>query len=184
MEAVCQSALRDPGVQSQGPAHLMGCNQAGSVSVHKGDNAARLPRLSDARWACPRVDEAWFLSPPERSTVYVTGLDNGHVERRRPPPHPTGVHRDAARRPLYGIRQLLLVAGANLDQRGWERLQRSLDTDDRHAEVGATPLAKELCELSSATSTLTPPTAALATRTTWNRSSSNWATRQAPIPVA
>lgn len=80
-------------------------------------------------------------------------LDRFHVVRlanqalddvRRRTQQETLGHRGRSGDPLYGIRRLLLVAGENLDQRGWDRLQRGLDDGDRWGEVGAALLAKEL----------------------------------------
>lgn len=80
-------------------------------------------------------------------------LDRFHVVRlanqalddvRRRTQQQTLGHRGRKGDPLYGIRRLLLVAGENLDDRGWERLQRGLDDGDRWGEVGAALLAKEL----------------------------------------
>lgn len=80
-------------------------------------------------------------------------LDRFHVVRlanqavddvRRRTQQATLGHRGRKGDPLYGIRRLLLVAGENLDDRGWERLQRGLDAGDRWGEVGAALLAKEL----------------------------------------
>ena len=76
---------------------------------------------------------------------HVVRLANQAVDdvRRRTQQETLG-HRGRKGDPLYGIRRLLLVAGENLDQRGWDRLQRGLDAGDRWGEVGAALLAKEL----------------------------------------
>lgn len=76
---------------------------------------------------------------------HVVRLANQAVDdvRRRTQQETLG-HRGRSGDPLYGIRRLLLVAGENLDERGWARLQRGLDAGDRWGEVGAALLAKEL----------------------------------------
>jgi len=76
---------------------------------------------------------------------HVVRLANQAVDdvRRRTQQETLG-HRGRKGDPLYGIRRLLLVAGENLDARGWSRLQRGLDAGDRWGEVGAAVLAKEL----------------------------------------
>ena len=76
---------------------------------------------------------------------HVVRLANQAVDdvRRRTQQETLG-HRGRKGDPLYGIRRLLLVAGENLDDRGWARLQRGLDAGDRWGEVGAALLAKEL----------------------------------------
>lgn len=76
---------------------------------------------------------------------HVVRLANQAVDdvRRRTQQETLG-HRGRKGDPLYGIRRLLLVAGENIDQRGWDRLQRGLDDGDRWGEVGAALLAKEL----------------------------------------
>lgn len=76
---------------------------------------------------------------------HVVRLANAAVDdvRRRTQQETLG-HRGRKGDPLYGIRRLLLVAGENLDTRGWDRLQRGLDDGDPWGEVGAALLAKEL----------------------------------------
>lgn len=53
-------------------------------------------------------------------------------------------HRGRKGDPLYGIRRLLLRGAGTLNERGWTRLHAGLDAGDRHGEVGAALLAKEL----------------------------------------
>lgn len=53
-------------------------------------------------------------------------------------------HRGRKGDPLYGIRRLLLMTWANLNERGWERLRAGLAAGDRDGEIAAVWLAREL----------------------------------------
>lgn len=53
-------------------------------------------------------------------------------------------HRGRSGDPLYGIRRLLLMTWAHLNERGWERLRAGLAAGDRDGEIAAVWLAREL----------------------------------------
>ncbi len=53
-------------------------------------------------------------------------------------------HRGRKGDPLYGIRRLLLMTWANLNERGWERIRDGLAAGDRDGEIAAVWLAREL----------------------------------------
>ncbi|MEO5724283.1 MAG: ISL3 family transposase [Ilumatobacteraceae bacterium] len=63
--------------------------------------------------------------------------------RRRVQQDTTG-HRGRKGDPLYGIRRLLLMTWANLNDKGWERLRAGLAAGDRDGEIAAVWLAREL----------------------------------------
>lgn len=63
--------------------------------------------------------------------------------RRRVQQDTTG-HRGRKNDPLYGIRRLLLMTWANLNDNGWERLKAGLAAGDTDGEIAAVWLAREL----------------------------------------
>lgn len=76
---------------------------------------------------------------------HAVALANAAVDdvRRRTQNETLG-HRGRKGDPLYGIRRLLLRGAGTLTEQGWARLHAGLDAGDRHGEVGAALLAKEL----------------------------------------
>lgn len=63
--------------------------------------------------------------------------------RRRVQQTTTG-HRGRKGDPLYGIRRLLLMTWANLNDKGWDRLRAGLAAGDPDGEIAAVWLAREL----------------------------------------
>ncbi len=63
--------------------------------------------------------------------------------RRRVQQDTTG-HRGRKGDPLYGIRRLLLMTWANLNDKAWDRLRAGLAAGDRDGEIAAVWLAREL----------------------------------------
>lgn len=63
---------------------------------------------------------------------------------RRRVQHDTTGHRGRKGDPLYGIRRLLLMTWANLNDRGWEKLRAGLAAGDPDGEIAAVWLAREL----------------------------------------
>lgn len=76
---------------------------------------------------------------------HAVALANAAIDDvRRRVQNDTLGHRGRKGDPLYRIRRLLLRAAGTLDERAWARLHAGLDAGDRHGEVGAALLAKEL----------------------------------------